>query len=76
MALLEIVNLPSSCEHWLGASHQLDKEISNLSKTSLKVGIQIKYGDTDSLYLVPPERCFQECDEAYDNGNRISKEEY
>src|ERR1044071_5750202 len=37
---------------------------------------QIKYGDTDSLYLVPPERCFQECDEAYDNGNGISKEEY
>ncbi|CAB5394936.1 unnamed protein product [Rhizophagus irregularis] len=38
---------------------------------------QIKYGDTDSLYLVPPERCFQECDEAYDSGNGgISKEEY
>ncbi|CAB5200419.1 unnamed protein product [Rhizophagus irregularis] len=37
---------------------------------------QIKYGDTDSLYLVPPERCFQECDEAYDGGNGISKEEY
>ncbi|RGB26325.1 DNA polymerase family B-domain-containing protein [Rhizophagus diaphanus] len=30
-------------------------------------GFQIKYGDTDSLYLFPPERCFQECDEAYDN---------
>src|SRR5207237_1753055 len=30
---------PSSCEHWLGASHQLDREISNLSQTSLKVGI-------------------------------------
>ena len=28
------------------------------------------------MYLVPPERCFQECDEAYDNGNGISKEEY
>jgi DNA polymerase elongation subunit (family B) len=39
-------------------------------------GFQIKYGDTDSLYLVPPERCFQECDEAYDGGNGISKEEY
>ncbi|CAB4480535.1 unnamed protein product [Rhizophagus irregularis] len=38
---------------------------------------QIKYGDTDSLYLVPPERYFQECDEAYDSGNGgISKEEY
>jgi DNA polymerase elongation subunit (family B) len=39
-------------------------------------GFQIKYGDTDSLYLVPPERCFQECDEAYDSGNGIPKEEY
>ncbi|RGB25281.1 hypothetical protein C1646_771967 [Rhizophagus diaphanus] len=39
-------------------------------------GFQIKYGDTDSLYLVPPERCFQKCNEAYDNGNGISKEEY
>ncbi|CAB4407081.1 unnamed protein product [Rhizophagus irregularis] len=37
---------------------------------------QIKYGDTDSLYLVLPERCFQECDEAYDSGNGILKEEY
>src|SRR5581483_10072266 len=26
-------------------------------------GFQIKYDGTDSLYLVPPERCFQECDE-------------
>ncbi|RGB21835.1 hypothetical protein C1646_777161 [Rhizophagus diaphanus] len=39
-------------------------------------GFQIKYGDTDSLYLVPPERCFQECDEAYDSGNGIPKEKY
>ena len=39
-------------------------------------GFQIKYGDTDSLYLVCPEGCFQECDEAYDYGNGISKEEY
>ncbi|CAI2196749.1 10562_t:CDS:1, partial [Funneliformis geosporum] len=39
-------------------------------------GFQKKYGDTDSLYLVCPEECFQKCDEAYDNGNGISKEEY
>ncbi|GES84373.1 DNA polymerase family B-domain-containing protein [Rhizophagus clarus] len=39
-------------------------------------GFQIKYEDTDSLYLVPPERCFQECDEMYDSGNGIPKEEY
>src|SRR5256885_13092141 len=37
---------------------------------------QIKYGDTDSLYLVPSERYFQECDEAYYSGNGISKKEY
>jgi len=28
------------------------------------------------LYLVLSERCFQECDEAYDSDNGISKEEY
>jgi DNA polymerase elongation subunit (family B) len=39
-------------------------------------GFRIKYGDTDSLYLVCPEECFQECDTAYDNGNRLLKEEY
>ena len=39
-------------------------------------GFQIKYGDTDSLYLVCPEEFFQECDTAYDNGNGLSKEEY
>src|SRR5581483_8320685 len=39
-------------------------------------GFQIKYGDTDSLYLICPEECFQECDEAYDSGNGISIEEY
>ncbi|GES98604.1 DNA polymerase family B-domain-containing protein [Rhizophagus clarus] len=39
-------------------------------------GFQIKYGDTDSLYLVLSERCFQKYDEAYDSGNGILKEEY
>ncbi|CAI2201163.1 9736_t:CDS:1, partial [Funneliformis geosporum] len=39
-------------------------------------GFQKKYGDTDSLYLVCPKECFQKCDEAYDNGNGILKEEY
>ena len=36
----------------------------------------VKYGNTDSLYLVCSEECFQKCNEAYDNGNGISKEEY
>ncbi|CAB4403248.1 unnamed protein product [Rhizophagus irregularis] len=39
-------------------------------------GFGIKYGDTDSLYLVCSEERFQRCDEAYDSGNGISKEEY
>ncbi|CAB5391326.1 unnamed protein product [Rhizophagus irregularis] len=39
-------------------------------------GFGIKYGDMDSLYLVCPEERFQRCDEAYDSGNGISKEEY
>ena len=39
-------------------------------------GFGIKYGDTDFLYLVYPEECFQKYDEAYDSGNGISKEEY
>ncbi|PKC59830.1 DNA/RNA polymerase [Rhizophagus irregularis] len=39
-------------------------------------GFGIKYGDTDSLYLICSEECFQKCDEAYVSGNGISKEEY
>src|SRR6266498_4110397 len=39
-------------------------------------GFRIKYRDTDSLYLICSEECFQECDEAYDRGNGISIEEY
>ncbi|CAI2200833.1 6034_t:CDS:2, partial [Funneliformis geosporum] len=36
----------------------------------------VKYGDTDCLYLACSEECFQKCDEAYDNCNGISNEEY
>ncbi|CAI2191846.1 5728_t:CDS:2, partial [Funneliformis geosporum] len=39
-------------------------------------GFQKKYGDTDSLYIVCSEECFQECDEEYDSGIGFSKEEY
>uniref|UniRef100_U9T674 DNA-directed DNA polymerase n=1 Tax=Rhizophagus irregularis (strain DAOM 181602 / DAOM 197198 / MUCL 43194) TaxID=747089 RepID=U9T674_RHIID len=46
------------------------------SKSPSSYGFRIKYGDTDSLYLVCPEERFQRCDEAYDSGNGISKEEY
>lgn len=38
-------------------------------------GFRIKYGDTDSLYLVAPREYFAECDEAYAN-KKLTKEEY
>ncbi|CAI2195221.1 6930_t:CDS:2 [Funneliformis geosporum] len=40
------------------------------------IRFSVKYGNTDSLYLVCLEECFQKCDEAYDNDNEILKEEY
>ena len=49
------------------------KLITNFVKTK---SFQIKYGDTDFLYLVCPEECFQECDEIYESENGILKEEY
>src|SRR3954451_8377835 len=49
------------------------KLIANLVRSKR---FSVKYRDTDSLYLVCPEECFQECDEAYDSGNGISKKEY
>lgn len=41
----------------------------------LAEGYRIKYGDTDSLYLVAPGRYFTECDMSYARGE-ISKEEW
>jgi len=38
-------------------------------------GYRIKYGDTDSLYLIPPNKCFEECDADYIAG-RITREEW
>src|SRR2546430_13359395 len=49
------------------------KLVANFIKSK---GFQIKYRDTDSLYLVCSEEFFQKCDTTYDNGNRLSKEEY
>ncbi len=49
------------------------KLVANFVK---RKGFRIKYEDTDFLYLVCPEERFQRCDEAYDSGNGISKEEY
>ena len=41
-----------------------------------KKGFEIKYGDTDSLYLKAPDSYYKNCDLAYDNGIGISKLEY
>jgi DNA polymerase elongation subunit (family B) len=38
-------------------------------------GFDIKYGDTDSLYLSAPGRYFEECDAAY-AGGRLTREEW
>ncbi|CAI2191583.1 7600_t:CDS:2, partial [Funneliformis geosporum] len=57
----------------ISAGQQNIKLIANLIRSKR---FSVKYRDTDFLYLVCPEECFQKCDEAYDNGNGISKEEY
>ncbi|CAG8722015.1 14441_t:CDS:2, partial [Cetraspora pellucida] len=38
-------------------------------------GFDVKYGDTDSLYLTCPGECFQECDQKY-KLDQLSREEY
>src|SRR6266540_496806 len=77
MVQLEIVSLLSSCVNLLGgvtsAGWRNIKLVADFVKSR---GFQIKYGDTDSLYLICPEECFQECDEAYNSGNGIPIEEY
>ncbi|CAI2194339.1 250_t:CDS:1, partial [Funneliformis geosporum] len=59
-----------------GVTSAGQKNIKLIADFVKNKGFGIKYGDTDSLYLVCPEECFQKCDEAYDSGNGISKEEY
>ncbi|GBB89184.1 hypothetical protein RclHR1_15880005 [Rhizophagus clarus] len=38
-------------------------------------GFRIKYGDTDSLYLTCPDKYYEICDSAFNEG-KLSKEEY
>lgn len=38
-------------------------------------GYRIKYGDTDSLYLIPPNGCFEDCDMDYLTG-KINREQW
>jgi len=52
------------------------KNIKLVADFVKRKGFGIKYRNTDSLYLICPEECFQECDEIYDRDNGISIEEY
>ncbi|CAI2195726.1 5086_t:CDS:2, partial [Funneliformis geosporum] len=64
------------CELAEGVTSAGQRNIKLVADFIKNKGFGIKYGDTDFLYLVCPKECFQECDEAYYNGNGISKEEY
>jgi DNA polymerase elongation subunit (family B) len=49
--------------------------LRKVAKYVKKQGYKIKYGDTDSLYLVPPDSVFTEVDKLYKDG-KINKLEY
>lgn len=49
--------------------------IKMVAKYVKKRGYRIKYGDTDSLYIVPPDSVFAEVDKLYEK-NKITKLEY
>jgi len=51
------------------------ENLRRVSKFCKKRGYKIKYGDTDSLYLVPPDSVFTEIDIQYHN-KQITKLEY
>lgn len=49
--------------------------IKLVAELVIKLLFLIKYGDTDSLYLVPPAKYFVECDDDYAAG-RLTREEF
>lgn len=51
------------------------QNLQRVAKFCKKCGYKIKYGDTDSLYLIPPDSIFKEVDEQYEN-KQITKLEY
>ncbi|CAI2167196.1 5918_t:CDS:2 [Funneliformis geosporum] len=55
------------------AGQQNIKLIANLVRSKR---FSVKYENTDFLYFVCLEECFQKCDKIYDNDNGISKEKY
>ncbi|CAB5204841.1 unnamed protein product [Rhizophagus irregularis] len=51
--------------------------IKRVAEYVRKKGFRIKYGDTDSLYLICPDSCYEKYDLAYNDGKgEISKLEY
>ncbi|PKC54167.1 DNA/RNA polymerase, partial [Rhizophagus irregularis] len=51
--------------------------IKHVAEYVRKKGFRIKYGDTDSLYLICPDSCYEKYDLAYNDGKgEISKLEY
>lgn len=49
--------------------------LKKVHKFVTKNGYKVKYGDTDSLYIIPPDSVFVECDELYKK-KKITKMEY
>ncbi|CAI2188500.1 458_t:CDS:2, partial [Funneliformis geosporum] len=64
------------CELARGVTSAGQRNIKLVADFVKRKEFGIKYVNTDSLYLICPEEYFQKCDEAYDSGNRISKEVY
>ena len=58
-----------------GVTSEGQYNIKLIADFVIKKGYIIKYGDTDSLYLVPPNSYFENCDREYITGT-ITKEEW
>ncbi len=51
------------------------RALKRVKKFVIKKGYKVYYGDTDSVYISPPEDCFSEIDNKYLNGE-ITKENF
>lgn len=58
-----------------GVTSQGQVILKTVEKFVRKRGFKLKYGDTDSLYVLCPEHCYKECDDSYKAGE-TTKEEY
>ncbi|PKY43459.1 DNA/RNA polymerase [Rhizophagus irregularis] len=60
-----------------GVTSAGQRNIKDVAEFVRKKGFKIKYGDTDSLYLVAPDSYYDQCDLAYNGGKgTISKLDY